>query len=81
MLCLFCVFLCEQPVSTFGYSERGWGYNPVALYAVMDAFGGYAALKRFVDHCHERNLAVVMDVVLNHMQVNTNILHQFDGFR
>lgn len=71
----------RQPVSTFGFSARGWGYNPVAMYAVMDAFGGYTALKRFVNSCHTRNLAVVMDVVVNHMQPHINILHQYDGFK
>jgi maltooligosyltrehalose trehalohydrolase len=46
---------------------RGWGYDGVHLFAVHHAYGGPEALKRFVDACHGHGLAVVMDVVYNHL--------------
>jgi maltooligosyltrehalose trehalohydrolase len=46
--------------------DRGWGYDGVDLFAVSDAYGGPNGLKRFVDACHVRGLAVVLDVVYNH---------------
>ena len=46
--------------------ERGWGYDGVALYAPLEAYGGPDAVKRFVDAAHGRGLAVLIDVVYNH---------------
>jgi maltooligosyltrehalose trehalohydrolase len=54
-----------MPVAAFA-GDRGWGYDGVALFAVTDNYGGPDALKRFVDACHVRRLAVVLDVVYNH---------------
>jgi maltooligosyltrehalose trehalohydrolase len=46
--------------------NRGWGYDGVDLYAVVEFYGGPDGLKRLVDACHARGLAVVLDVVYNH---------------
>ena len=46
--------------------DRGWGYDGVALFAVTENYGGPDGLKRFVDACHVRGLAVMLDVVYNH---------------
>lgn len=54
-----------MPVSPFP-GNRGWGYDGVSLYAVHEAYGGPAALQRFVDAAHNRGLAVCLDVVYNH---------------
>ena len=54
-----------MPVVPFP-GDRGWGYDGVALYAVHEAYGGPAALQRFVDAAHARGIAVVLDVVYNH---------------
>jgi maltooligosyltrehalose trehalohydrolase len=54
-----------MPVAAFA-GDRGWGYDGVALFAVTENYGGPDALKRFVDACHVRGLAVVLDVVYNH---------------
>jgi maltooligosyltrehalose trehalohydrolase len=54
-----------MPVAAYA-GDRGWGYDGVALFAVTDNYGGPDALKRFVDACHVRGLAVVLDVVYNH---------------
>ena len=54
-----------MPVNAFA-GDRGWGYDGVALFAVTDNYGGPDGLKRFVDACHVRGLAVLLDVVYNH---------------
>lgn len=46
--------------------DRGWGYDGVALFAVSDIYGGPDGFKRFVDACHAKDLAVILDVVYNH---------------
>jgi maltooligosyltrehalose trehalohydrolase len=54
-----------MPVAAYA-GDRGWGYDGVSLFAVSENYGGPDALKRFVDACHVRGLAVVLDVVYNH---------------
>ncbi|HXC85698.1 MAG TPA: malto-oligosyltrehalose trehalohydrolase [Trebonia sp.] len=55
-----------MPLAAFP-GEHGWGYDGICLWAVHDPYGGPDALKRFVDACHSRNLAVILDVVYNHV--------------
>ncbi|MCB0998444.1 MAG: malto-oligosyltrehalose trehalohydrolase [Acidimicrobiales bacterium] len=62
-----------MPLATFP-GERGWGYDGVLLYAVHPAYGGPDAFRRFVDACHARHLAVVLDVVYNHLGPSGNHL-------
>jgi maltooligosyltrehalose trehalohydrolase len=57
-----------------------WGYDGVAWYAVHEPYGGPDALKRFVDACHGRGLAVVLDVVYNHLGPSGNYLPQFGPY-
>jgi len=54
-----------MPVAAYA-GDRGWGYDGVSLYAVTENYGGPDGLKRFVDACHVRGLAVMLDVVYNH---------------
>jgi maltooligosyltrehalose trehalohydrolase len=54
-----------MPVAAYP-GDRGWGYDGVSLFAVTENYGGPDGLKRFVDACHVRGLAVVLDVVYNH---------------
>jgi maltooligosyltrehalose trehalohydrolase len=54
-----------MPVAAFA-GGHGWGYDGVALFAVHQPYGGPDALKRFVNAAHERELAVLLDVVYNH---------------
>jgi maltooligosyltrehalose trehalohydrolase len=54
-----------MPVAAFP-GERGWGYDGAALFAVYAGYGGPDGLKRLVDACHARGLAVLLDVVYNH---------------
>lgn len=59
---------------------RNWGYDGVGLYAVQVNYGGPAALCRFVDAAHQRGLAVVLDVVYNHLGNEGNYLSQFGPY-
>jgi len=54
-----------MPVAAYP-GDRGWGYDGVDLFAVTENYGGPDALKRLVDACHVRGLAVILDVVYNH---------------
>ena len=68
-----------MPVAAFPGS-RGWGYDGVDLYAVHAAYGGPAGFRRFVDACHEAGLAVVLDVVYNHLGPEGNYLAEFGPY-
>ncbi len=61
------------PVASFP-GRRGWGYDGVALFAPHRAYGGPDGLARFVDACHGRGLAVLLDVVYNHLGPDGNYL-------
>lgn len=67
------------PVATFPGS-RGWGYDGVDLFAVHDAYGGPEALRRLVDACHRAGIAVIMDVVYNHLGPDGNYLGEFGPY-
>ncbi|MCB2155798.1 malto-oligosyltrehalose trehalohydrolase [bacterium] len=54
--------------------ERNWGYDGVYPYAVQKSYGGGEGLKRLVDACHSRGIAVILDVVYNHMGPEGNYL-------
>ncbi len=54
-----------MPIAQFP-GARNWGYDGVFPFAVAASYGGPDAFRRFVDACHARGLAVVLDVVYNH---------------
>lgn len=71
-----------MPLNSFE-GERGWGYDGVAWYAPHRPYcgpGGPDAVKRFVDACHERGLAAVLDVVYNHLGPSGNYLDEFGPY-
>ena len=68
-----------MPINEFP-GGRSWGYNPADPYAVESDYGGPDAFKRFVKACHERGLAVILDVVHNHYGPTDMDLWQFDGW-
>jgi maltooligosyltrehalose trehalohydrolase len=68
-----------MPVNTFS-GDHGWGYDGVDLYAPHRAYGTPDDLKRFVDECHRLGLAVVMDVVYNHLGPSGNYLPRFGPY-
>jgi malto-oligosyltrehalose trehalohydrolase len=61
-----------MPVATFP-GEHGWGYDGINLCAVHEPYGGPDGLKRFVDACHARRLAVLLDVVYNHVGIGNRL--------
>ncbi|PZS20629.1 MAG: malto-oligosyltrehalose trehalohydrolase [Pseudonocardiales bacterium] len=67
------------PVNSFN-GVWNWGYDGVDWYAVHEAYGGPDGLKRFVDACHARGLAVVLDVVYNHLGPSGNYLPRFGPY-
>jgi maltooligosyltrehalose trehalohydrolase len=67
------------PVAEFP-GDRGWGYDGVDLYAPHHAYGGPDGLKRLVDACHGAGLAVIMDVVYNHLGPSGNYLGEFGPY-
>jgi len=68
-----------MPVAEFP-GTRGWGYDGVDLYAPHHAYGGPEGLKRLVDACHCKGLAVVLDVVYNHLGPSGNYLSRFGPY-
>jgi maltooligosyltrehalose trehalohydrolase len=65
-----------MPVAAFP-GDRNWGYDGVALYAVHDAYGGPDGLRRLVNSAHAEGIAVIMDVVYNHLGPEGNYLDDF----
>jgi maltooligosyltrehalose trehalohydrolase len=68
-----------MPVNAFP-GNRGWGYDGVSLFAPQEAYGGPEALKRFVNACHQYGLAVLLDVVYNHLGPSGNYLGKFGPY-
>jgi maltooligosyltrehalose trehalohydrolase len=68
-----------MPLASFE-GDHGWGYDGVALYAPLEAYGGPDAVKRFVDAAHERGLAVLIDVVYNHFGPSGNYTGRFGPY-
>ena len=68
-----------MPVNAFN-GTHGWGYDGVAWYAVHQPYGGPEAFARFVDACHARGMAVVLDVVYNHLGPSGNYLSEFGPY-
>jgi maltooligosyltrehalose trehalohydrolase len=72
-------FVELMPVNAFN-GTHGWGYDGVAWYAVHEPYGGPGAYQQFVDACHSRGLAVIQDVVYNHLGPSGNYLPQYGPY-
>ena len=68
-----------MPVAQFP-GKRNWGYDGAYLYAPQSSYGGPEGLKRLVDACHAKGLAVVLDVVYNHLGPEGNYLSDFGPY-
>ncbi len=68
-----------MPVSAFP-GTRDWGYDGVSPYSVQANYGGPDGFKRFVDAAHRIGLAVVLDVVYNHLGPEGNYLPMFGPY-
>ncbi len=67
------------PVHSFP-GRRGWGYDVAGTFAPHEPYGGPDGLKRLVDACHRRGLAVLLDVVWNHLGPEGNYLGTFGPY-
>lgn len=68
-----------MPVNQFS-GQRNWGYDGAYPFAVQNSYGGPDGLKRLVDACHANGIAVILDVVYNHMGPEGNYLKEFAPF-
>ena len=60
--------------------DVSWGYNPAHLFAIESGYGGPDAFKRFIKAAHEHGMAVIVDVVYNHLGPSDLDLWRFDGW-
>ncbi|HAN24172.1 MAG TPA: malto-oligosyltrehalose trehalohydrolase, partial [Microbacterium ginsengisoli] len=67
------------PVNGFN-GQWNWGYDGVLWYTVHEAYGGPAAYRRFVDAAHAHGIAVIQDVVYNHLGPSGNYLPEFGPY-
>ncbi len=68
-----------MPLATFP-GERGWGYDGAAIYAPHPTYGPPDTLKALIQHAHDLGLAVLLDVVYNHLGPDGNYLGAFGPY-
>jgi maltooligosyltrehalose trehalohydrolase len=68
-----------MPVAQFP-GGRNWGYDGVFPYAVQSTYGGPKGLQQLVNACHEKGLAVVLDVVYNHLGPEGNYFNEYGHY-
>jgi maltooligosyltrehalose trehalohydrolase len=65
-----------MPIAQFP-GQRNWGYDGVYPFAVQNSYGGREGFKRLVDACHKTGIAVILDVVYNHLGPEGNYSGDF----
>ncbi len=68
-----------MPVGQFP-GNRNWGYDGAYPFAVQNSYGGPEGLRRLVNACHQEGLAVILDVVYNHLGPEGNYLWDFGPY-
>ena len=68
-----------MPVGAFP-GDRSWGYDGVAWMAPQACYGGADGLRALVDACHVAGVAVVLDLVFNHLGPDGNYLREFGPY-
>ncbi len=68
-----------MPVAQFP-GARNWGYDGVFPFAVQNSYGGPKALQQLVNLCHKKSIAVVLDVVYNHLGPEGNNFKEFGPY-
>jgi maltooligosyltrehalose trehalohydrolase len=68
-----------MPIAQFP-GTRNWGYDGVFPFSVQNSYGGPREFQRLVDACHARGIAVVLDVVINHVGPEGNNLQKFGPY-
>ncbi|HUU65273.1 MAG TPA: alpha-amylase family glycosyl hydrolase, partial [Dehalococcoidales bacterium] len=68
-----------MPVAQFP-GDRNWGYDGVYPFAVQNSYGGPEGLRRLINACHKKGLAVVLDVVYNHFGPEGSYIADFGPY-
>lgn len=68
-----------MPVAQFP-GHRNWGYDGTFLFAPQNSYGGPRGLKELINACHRAGLAVVLDVVYNHLGPEGNYLAEYGAY-
>lgn len=68
-----------MPVAQFP-GTRNWGYDGVYPFAVQNSYGGPHELQNLVNACHQKGLAVILDVVYNHFGPEGNYISEFGPY-
>lgn len=68
-----------MPIAQFP-GKRNWGYDGVYPFAVQNSYGGHLALKKLVSACHKMGIAVLLDVVYNHLGPEGNYLWDYGPY-
>jgi maltooligosyltrehalose trehalohydrolase len=68
-----------MPVAQFP-GDRNWGYDGTYPFAVQNSYGGPVGLKRLVNACHEKGMAVLLDVVYNHFGPEGNYVWDYGPY-
>jgi maltooligosyltrehalose trehalohydrolase len=68
-----------MPVSQFP-GKRNWGYDGAYLFAPQNSYGGPQGMKTLINSCHKKGLAVILDVVYNHLGPEGNYLGNFGPY-
>ncbi|WP_118950469.1 malto-oligosyltrehalose trehalohydrolase [Taibaiella helva] len=68
-----------MPVAQFP-GRHNWGYDGVFPFAVQQSYGGARALQELVDRCHSEGIAVILDVVYNHLGPEGNYLKAYGPY-
>ena len=68
-----------MPIAQFP-GQRNWGYDGVFPFAVQNSYGTPYNLKNFINICHQKGFAVLLDVVYNHLGPEGNYLPQFGPY-
>lgn len=68
-----------MPVAQFP-GNRNWGYDGASLFATQNSYGGPEAFKKLIDQCHAKGIAVILDVVYNHLGPEGNYLSEYGPY-
>jgi maltooligosyltrehalose trehalohydrolase len=68
-----------MPIAQFP-GARNWGYDGVYPFAAQDSYGGPKEFQRLVDECHRAGIAVILDVVYNHLGPEGNYLSEYGPY-
>jgi maltooligosyltrehalose trehalohydrolase len=68
-----------MPVAAFP-GKRNWGYDGVYPFAVQQSYGGAIEFAKLIKACHQKGIAIILDVVYNHLGPEGNYLSAFGPY-